>query len=346
MPDLNPDQRRAVTLAVRRLEMGGLVAFPTETVYGLGADALNEAAVRSVFTAKGRPANNPLIVHVSGPTMAFNLVKTWPREAEILARAFWPGPLTLVLPKLPHVPEVVTGGGPNVAVRCPDHPLTLALITQLNRGIVGPSANKSGLTSPTTAEHVRESFPHGVLIVDGGPCRVGLESTVVSLVDAVSNPLAPIRVLRPGFIAPHQIATALRTGMNSTRGVEFLEPAATPNNLAAPLESPGLTDRHYAPAAEAIRFEPHQRESAMARIASSPSPIVITHRRELLPAGLATKVAAMPKSPADYAQVLYDALRRADSEHPSLIAIEFPTETDHPLWDAIRDRLRRAATPI
>ena len=192
-----------VSVAIRHLRAGGLVAFPTETVYGLGACAADEGAVARVFALKGRPSNNPLIVHVSGGAMARGLVSSWPEEAERLVRAFWPGPLTLVLPRNERVPEIVTAGGAGVALRSPDHPLTLALLFELGEGIVGPSANRSGYVSPTTAEHVFTEFPEvadecGGEGADGRPAgigrllvlrtrsaaRVGIESTVVSLMDA------------------------------------------------------------------------------------------------------------------------------------------------------------------
>ena len=172
-----------IAAAAQRLREGRLVAFPTETVYGLGADALSEPAVARVFAAKGRPSHNPLIVHVSSIEMAQRVVKEWTREADALARAFWPGPLTLVLEKAACVPGSVTGNGPNVAVRWPRHPVAAALIESFGGPIVGPSANPSGFVSPTTAWHVHQAFAGmDVLVLDGGPCEVGIESTVVSLV--------------------------------------------------------------------------------------------------------------------------------------------------------------------
>ena len=167
--------------AASRLRDGGVVAFPTETVYGLGADAFSDAAVSRVFALKGRPSRNPLIVHVSGPLMAKRVTATWPVEAQRLADAFWPGPLSIVLPKRPEVPDIVTGGmgSASVAVRCPDHPTALALLYEFGSPLVGPSANLSGSISPTTAAHVRAAFSEqDVLVLDGGPCATGIESTV------------------------------------------------------------------------------------------------------------------------------------------------------------------------
>ena len=196
----NPD-RATLRVAAVALRHGGLVAFPTETVYGLGAHALDEAAVARIYAAKGRPSYNPLIVHVTDAEAAKALVADWPTNAALLARAFWPGPLTLVLPKRGIVPDAITAGLPSVAVRVPAHPVALALLREARIPIAAPSANRCTELSPTTAAHVVESLGDVVdLIVDGGPTTVGIESTVVDL----SGP-AP-RVLRPGMISAAQIA--------------------------------------------------------------------------------------------------------------------------------------------
>ena len=203
----------AIAEAVARLREGRLVAFPTETVYGLGADATNAGAVRAVFRVKGRPADNPLIVHVSEAAMARDATAAWPKSAGALASAFWPGPLTLVLPKADAIPPEVTAGGPAVAVRMPDHALTLALIDAFGGPLVGPSANPSGYVSPTRPEHVREHFDEKlVLVLDGGPCRAGIESTVVDLTGA-----SP-RVLRPGVIGAAQIEAVLEETVEAAAG--------------------------------------------------------------------------------------------------------------------------------
>ncbi|MEO1128210.1 MAG: L-threonylcarbamoyladenylate synthase, partial [Planctomycetota bacterium] len=212
-------------LAVRTLRAGDVVAFPTETVYGLGADARNADAVRRVFALKGRPSNNPLIVHVADIEMARTVVRTWTPHAMELATRHWPGPLTLVLERTDGIPDVVTGGGSTVAVRCPDHPAALELLRAFGGPLVAPSANLSGTISPTTAAHVRAAF-EDVLVLDGGPCRAGIESTVVSLIDA------PPRVLRPGALPPEQLGI----------GTD-----AAPPTQGGPLPSPGMLDRHYAP---------------------------------------------------------------------------------------------------
>jgi L-threonylcarbamoyladenylate synthase len=214
-----------VQRAAELLRAGRLVAFPTETVYGLGANALDENAVRRIFEAKGRPHSSPLIVHVASIAMARELALDWPDRAELLARRFWPGPLTLILPKRPHVPDLVTAGLPSVGLRIPAHPLAQALLEAAQIPIAAPSANRFTELSPTTAEHVRESLGSRVdMILDGGPCTVGIESTVLSL--AADFP----RILRPGMISQTQV-----------------EQLIGPVETGAGAESPGQHPRHYSP---------------------------------------------------------------------------------------------------
>jgi L-threonylcarbamoyladenylate synthase len=214
-----------VARAAELLRAGRLVAIPTETVYGLGANALDEAAVRRIFEAKGRPLSSPLIVHVSDIAMARSLAKGWPREAEALAARFWPGPLTIIVPKDGGVPDAVTAGLPSVALRMPSHPLALAVIKAAGIPIAAPSANRFTELSPTTAEHVREGLGDRVdFIVDGGPCTVGIESTVISLAGAKP------RILRPGMVSRTQIE-------------EVIGPVETGGGA----ESPGQHPKHYSP---------------------------------------------------------------------------------------------------
>jgi L-threonylcarbamoyladenylate synthase len=211
--------------AAALLRAGGLVAFPTETVYGLGANALDAAAVRRIFEAKGRPLSSPLIVHVSSLELARGLAREWPREAEELAGRFWPGPLTLVVPKAGTIPDIVTGGLPSVGLRMPAHPVARALLEAAQIPIAAPSANRFTELSTTTAAHVRQSLGDAVdLILDGGPCTVGIESTVLSL--AGSRP----RILRPGMITRTQI-----------------EEGIGPVEVGGGAESPGQHPRHYRP---------------------------------------------------------------------------------------------------
>jgi L-threonylcarbamoyladenylate synthase len=207
--------------AAERIRAGELVAFPTETVYGLGANALDAAAVAKIYQLKGRPETSPLIVHASSIEMARALVTEWPAEAEALAQEYWPGPLTLVLPKAPSIPDIVTAGLWTVGVRVPSHPMALALINHAGVPVAAPSANRFSGLSPTTAEHVRAAFGDAVPVLDGGPCQVGIESTVVSLVGG------KITLLRPGMIA-----------------LPDIEQAAIPS---AAHPSPGMHARHYSP---------------------------------------------------------------------------------------------------
>lgn len=317
--------------AVARLRAGRLVAFPTETVYGLGADALSDEAVARVFAAKGRPAHNPLIVHVSGAAMAREMVVSrWPDEAERLARAFWPGPLSIVLPKHHRVPLRVTGGGPNVAVRCPDHPLTLALIEAFGSPIVGPSANLSGSLSPTTASDVREVFSsEQVFVIDGGPCRGGIESTVLMLAD--DRP----RVLRPGFIGAEAIEAVLGRPVG---GPEVWSPRGE-----EPAPGPGILGRHYAPNARAVLVDEFVAPSGV----DAASVVLVTHRPPTTPS--VVRVVRMPSRAEDYAARLYAALREADVSGPSLIVVERPPRygqdsASTAIWRAIHERLERATS--
>jgi L-threonylcarbamoyladenylate synthase len=316
--------------AVVRLRTGGVVAFPTETVYGLGADALNPRAVARIFELKGRPANNPLIVHVATAAISRCVVApgAWSHAAQRLSEAFWPGPLSIVLPKDMGVPEAVTAGGPNVAVRCPDHPMALSLLEAFGGPLVGPSANISGRVSPTTAEHVRSAFnEQDVLVLDGGPCRAGIESTVVSL---VGEP----RVLRPGLVSAAEIARVIQ------RPVSEPEYSAVPEPGGAPLESPGQLASHYAPAARTIIAE-SQSVLGDARTAGGSSVIISWSGLEW------PRIIRMPRDATGYAAHLYAALREADAVHPSLIVVERPPmdgdQKSRAIWMAVMDRLGRAA---
>lgn len=315
-----------IARAVEILRRGGLVAFPTETVYGLGADALSEPAVRRVFELKGRPRFNPLIVHVSGEEMARTLASDWPDEASRLARAFWPGPLTIVVPKAASIPMAVTGGGATVALRCPDHHVTLALLEAFGGPLVGPSANPSGRVSPTTAGHVREAFSESeVYVLEGGPCRGGIESTVVTL--AGTSP----RILRPGLIGAEALSIALGHPVDE----------ATPSDAPeGPAPSPGLLAVHYAPRIRAVIFEASQLGAVLASV---PRAAVLTH--SLLEIPSPHLALPMPDQPGAYAARLYAALREADALGTDLIAIERPP-VDGPVWSAISERLSRAAGPF
>ncbi|CEK17081.1 L-threonylcarbamoyladenylate synthase [Chthonomonas calidirosea] len=323
-----PATPEAIAEAAARIRSGELVAFPTETVYGLGAHALNPQAVAAIFTAKGRPATNPLIVHVLDIEAARSLVTTWPAHAQRLAERFWPGPLTLVLPKNASVPDEVTGGGPTVGLRAPSHPVARALLEAARVPIAAPSANRSNHVSPTTAQHVWDDLKGRIaLILDGGPTQGGLESTVLSLTED------PPRILRLGLIPPAAIEAVVGPIRLPSLSSAQAEQEGTP------LPSPGMLRRHYAP-----KVPLEIAENAAARV------------QELLAQGervgwLALQVPGrwsenavvikMPASAEAYAQRLYAALRELEAEAVTRIVVDAPPQTQE--WLAIWDRLRRAA---
>lgn len=339
-PDHPSQSKPTIADAVRVLRAGGLVAFPTETVYGLGADALNPTAVARVFEVKGRPPTNPLIVHVRGPEMARSLVESWPKEAAALARVFWPGPLTIVLPRRSSVmPGIVTAGSPNVGLRSPDHPMALALLFDFDGPLVGPSANRSGYVSPTRAEHVRAEFPlDDVLVLDGGrgSARIGIESTVLSL--AGDRPT----ILRPGVITPEHIRSVI--GLAPELAVPS-GPAESQSNHPH-LDSPGRLSRHYAPHLPAACLE----GSKLRRLLAADHPPTAVIARTLSPHEVAPPdlLLAIPGDPTEFAAALYERLREADASGRAQILIEdVPTnDGEEWLWLAIADRLQRATNPL
>lgn len=311
--------------------MGGVVAFPTETVYGLGADALNAAAVRRVFELKGRPSANPLIVHVSGPEMSQRVVApgAWDARAAVLSRAFWPGPLSIVVGRAGGVPNEVTAGAPTIAVRCPDHPVTLALLFEFGGPLVGPSANISGSVSPTRAEHVRSAFrAEDVMVLEGGPCRGGIESTVVSLASE------RVRVLRLGLIAPEEIEEVLAENVE----VEIGQASAVGGESGA-LESPGRMARHYAPATPMRVVEVNALGDELRTVRGR----VVVLSQRLMDLAAPHVLVAMPVEAEAYAAALYAGLREADACGADAILVERPP-VDSAVWRAIADRLGRAAT--
>jgi len=320
---------RALEQAARVLRQGGLVAFPTETVYGLGAHALDPDAVQRIYHAKGRPGYNPLIVHVADAAAARALVADFPAQAERLAEAFWPGPLTLVLPKHDSIPDSVTAGLPTVALRVPAHPVAQALLRAAGIPVAAPSANRSTEVSPTTAQHVVRSLGERVdVIVDGGPCPVGIESTVLSL--AGPRPT----LLRPGTISVDDLRAVI-----GDVALPSVEPAA---DAARP--SPGMLDRHYAPRGIVRIVPPSQRARMLAAAAAE-----VDGRRRI--GGLMmmpvddpriAPVVRMPRHPAEYASRLYAALHELDDAGCDVILIDEPPGAS--AWAGVRDRLRRAAT--
>jgi len=327
----------AIVDALARLGLGEVVAFPTETVYGLGADALDEDAVGRVFALKGRPSENPLIVHVSGPEMAHDLVEEWTDEAQALADAFWPGSLTLVLKRSELVPDIVTAGGETVAIRCPAHPIALGLIESLGKPLVGPSANPSGWISPTTSEHVDRGFPGAeLLIIEGGPCRAGIESTVLDLSGDVPT------ILRPGVISHTQMGRVLGVEVGST-GIGS-GGTGTDAGSGTPVASPGMLGAHYQPKTPTALVA-----SGALSGAGSGTFVIAWSVDDAGFQGSLRGLRVMPRDPGGYAAALYDAMHQADASGADAIWIETPTdlvdETDSgsgPLWDAILERLHRA----
>jgi L-threonylcarbamoyladenylate synthase len=317
--------------AAKILRAGGLVAFPTETVYGLGANALDATAVASIFAAKGRPANNPIIVHVADTNIARSLVTSWPDRAASLAERFWPGPLTLVLPKSPEVPDIVTAGAATVALRIPAHPVALALLKAAAIPTAAPSANRSSRISPTTANHVRRGLEgHIDFILDAGPTPGGLESTVVDLTTD------PPRLLRPGLITKRQLESII----GQLQLVAPLPPDAS-------LPSPGMLNRHYAPrarmlfAADSVENQIDQLHRSGHRVGWLRMAAQVD--KETPPADARVGLIEMPLDAAAYAARLYAALHELDDAGVDYIVVDRPPEGD--AWLAIHDRLRRAAHP-
>lgn len=323
----------AVQRAVELLRAGELVALPTETVYGLAANAFDARAVARIFDVKRRPPDNPIIVHVASLEMARRCVLEWPTAAERLAAAFWPGPLTLVLPRAALIPPIATAGGPTVGVRWPRHPLVQAVIRECGFPLAAPSANVSTRVSPTNAEHVRRSLGGRIpLIIDGGQTQVGIESTVLDLTE--DSP----RVLRPGMIHEESLAAVLE---KETQG---LRPDRVPGATASPLRSPGQLPKHYAPRAHLALWLWRDEADLVAQLTrcgwSPPATWVIASTRIPSPTEF-LGVSAMPRGPEAFGRALYAELHRCDEEGAAVVIVEAPPET--PRWRAITDRLRRAA---
>jgi len=311
--------------AVSILRRGGLVAFPTETVYGLGADATNGSAIERIFAAKGRPSTNPLIVHVADESVARRYAAHWPENATKLARAFWPGPLTIVVAKTESIVPQVSAGLNSVGLRVPAHPLALALLKDFDGPVAAPSANASGRISPTTAAHVQKDLAGKVdLILDGGPCEVGIESTVLDL----SGTLATI--LRPGGVSREQIEAVVGQ-VRSIAGVL---------STRTPASSPGLAEVHYSPKTPMFRFNAGEWELIRHWLQKHRGQCTII-LATTSPADLPGDMIQMPSDPLQYARLLYAALHQADDQDAAAIWVEMPP--DLPAWSAVRDRLRRAS---
>lgn len=334
--------RTAIAEAAAVLRRGGLVAFPTETVYGLGANALDPAAVEAIFAAKGRPADNPLIVHIADPTALTEIAREVPEEARALAVAFWPGPLTLVLPRHPRIPLVTTGGLDTVAVRMPDDPVALALIEAAGCPVAAPSANRSGRPSPTRAAHVAEDLDGRVdVILRAGDCRVGIESTVLDLTGPVPM------VLRPGIVTPEEIAEVLgvpveldpalcQTPGPGTPGPGTLESGTQVEEEAtAPApKAPGMKYAHYAPRAEMLILR-GQEDAIRARMDE------IRRERE----AMGQRVGTILFGAADYREAARDffaRLRELDGQEVDLI-LAGALDEGHSLGVAVMNRMLKSA---
>jgi L-threonylcarbamoyladenylate synthase len=305
------------------IRRGGLVAFPTETVYGLGANALDARAVGRIFEAKGRPAINPVIAHVSDREMLARLVADWPPLAETLAMHFWPGPLTLVLPKAEAVPSEVTAGGPTIAVRMPAHQVAIGLIRAAGVPLAAPSANRSSQLSPTRAEHVQAGLGGRIdLILDGGPTDAGIESTVLDLTTS------PPTLLRPGPITVEDLQRIIGPLQMRSR-----------DSSPGPLASPGLLPRHYSPKTPVELFE--TRRSLDERFATRGADEKLGRVLIGEPESAIGDEFALPADPRLYSPRLYDALHTLDVRGLTSILVELPP--DEPQWLAVRDRLTRAA---
>ncbi len=319
LPD--PD---SIARAAEVLRQGGLVAFPTETVYGLGAHALDAAAVQRIFIAKGRPASNPVIIHIAELDQVHALASSWPETAARLAERFWPGPLTLVLPRRDAVPDVVTAGGPTVAIRLPAHPVALALLRASGIPIAAPSANRSMELSPTLAWHVLRGLDGLIdLVLDGGPTVGGLESTVIDV------SVSPVRLLRPGLVTPAEIEAIVGPIEHVVKPVS--------GEIAA---SPGMLARHYAPRTPLDLVEGRNDEYVHGLVRAGLRIVWLTREegQEISDA----RIVRMPADPGRYAAALYATLHALDEEGFDRIIVEAPPEEG--AWLAIRDRLRRAAT--
>lgn len=306
--------------AAEILRAGGLVAFPTETVYGLGADASSAAAVARLYAVKRRPPSHPVIVHFGDAEGAFAWAREVPDSARALAARFWPGPLTLILRRSARAADFVTGGQDAVGLRVPSHAVAQALLREFGGGIAAPSANRFGRVSPTTAAHVREDLGADVdLVLEGGATQVGIESTIVDLSRAGAM------LLRPGHVA--------RAQLEETLGV-----VVALKDEAAPAHSGGL-DRHYAPRTPARLVAAHALDAEIARLGANCAVLAFSRPDERLNHWL-----RMPRDPAAYAQRVYAAMRELDTTGCREILIEAPPDT--PEWAAVRDRLLRAAAQV
>jgi len=327
---LTPEQQQQIAAAAQILHSGGTVAFPTETVYGLGADAANPSAIQKIYRIKNRPADHPLIVHIGNISGLHHWAQAIPESAWKLARHFWPGPLTLILPRSPRIPDCVNGGQDTVGLRIPAHPIALALLHALGpeKALAAPSANRFGRISPTAAAHVRQELGTDVdMILDGGTCQVGLESTIISFHDETPQ------ILRPGGITPAAIEAVLQS------------PVLLAHHHPQTIRVSGALPAHYAPATPLRLYPTAELWRHAAALAEQGSRVLVitwsdcNRSRPALSESIEQVI--MPSDPAAYGQQLYARLRQADQSDFDYLLVEAPS--DHPGWLAITDRLQRAS---
>ncbi len=318
---------QAIVEAARCIQAGGLVGFPTETVYGLGADASSNKAVAGIFAAKGRPADHPLIVHVADAAQVSDYASSVPPFAQRLVAAFWPGPLTVILPRRDGVALAAAGGQNSIGLRCPAHPVALAFLKACNTGVAGPSANRFGRVSPTTAQHVAQEFGDELLVLDGGPCQVGIES---SIVDCTRG--RPV-LLRPGVLTREQLEAACGEPVLDKDEAMLAEGAAP--------RAPGTLASHYAPHAKVRLMDAAAIQTALDLLGADAAHIAVYARAVLRVKSARVLYRRMPDDALATAQQLFAVLRDFDAQGAKLIWIEPPPEAAE--WDGVRDRLGRAA---
>jgi L-threonylcarbamoyladenylate synthase len=328
LPGTDP---QAIAEAARRIQAGELVGFPTETVYGLGADASSDAAVAGIFAAKGRPADHPLIVHVADAAQVNDYATGVPPFAAKLIKAFWPGPLTVILPRKPGVAAAAAGGQDSIGLRCPSHPVALAFLKACNTGVAGPSANRFGRVSPTTAQHVQQEFGDSLLVLDGGPCDVGIES---SIVDCTRG--RPV-LLRPGVLTRAQLEAACG---EAVLGKDEFEQEALGLVGDAPRAS-GTLEAHYAPNAKLRLMDAGPIQTALDLLGAEAAHIAVYARSIVRIKSERVLYRRMPDDALATAQQLFAVLRDFDAKGVKLIWVENPPPDAE--WDGVRDRLGRAA---
>jgi L-threonylcarbamoyladenylate synthase len=331
MPLLDGSDPVQLSAAARMLAQGELLAFPTETVYGLGARADDDRAVAAIFAAKGRPADHPLIVHVTGVEAARAFAASWPAAAQALAARYWPGPLTLIVPRRPGWATAAAGGQDSVGLRCPDHPVALALLREALAlgvpGVAGPSANRFGRVSPTRAAHVAEEFGPTLAVLDGGPCREGIESAIVDCTGQTPS------LLRPGTLERDELQAFLGSALGLGLGGRRADGPRAPGTLAS----------HYAPRAEVHLAAPDALTTAVHAVAAANPGIALGVYSRVVPQPDGRVLhRLMPSDPARVAHELFAVLRDFDAQGVAQVWVETPPRDW--AWEGVRDRLERAAT--